>query len=109
MLNTTGTNISVAKVAKIRPPTTARPSGAFCSPPSPRPSAMGAMPMIMASAVIRTGRKRPTRGYNGIAQNLKPLAREADDQNAVRRGNAHAHDGAREGRHRQRGVRAEQH
>ena len=45
-------------VAKIRPPITARPSGAFCSPPSPRPSAIGVMPMIMASAVISTGRKR---------------------------------------------------
>ena len=58
MLNTTGTKISVATVAKIRPPITARPSGAFCSPPSPRPSAIGAMPMIIASAVISTGRKR---------------------------------------------------
>ena len=36
---------------------TARPSGAFCSPPSPSPSAIGTMPMIMASAVISTGRK----------------------------------------------------
>src|SRR5258707_1208091 len=58
MLNTTGTNISVATVAKMRPPMTARPSGAFCSPPSPRPSAIGAMPMIIANAVISTGRKR---------------------------------------------------
>jgi len=39
MLNTTGTKKSVETVAKIRPPITARPSGAFCSPPSPRPSA----------------------------------------------------------------------
>src|SRR5215475_7207944 len=37
---------------------TARPSGAFCSPPSPRPVAMGTMPIIMARAVIRTGRIR---------------------------------------------------
>ena len=37
---------------------TARPSGAFCSPPSPRPIAIGTMPMIMARAVINTGRKR---------------------------------------------------
>ena len=34
---------------------TARPSGAFCSPPSPSPSAIGTMPMIIASAVISTG------------------------------------------------------
>ena len=57
-LKTEGTKTSVATVANSRPPITARPSGAFCSPPSPRPSAMGIMPMIMARAVIRTGRKR---------------------------------------------------
>jgi hypothetical protein len=51
-----GTKKRVEVVAKIRPPMTARPSGAFCSPPSPRPSAMGTMPMIMAMAVINTGR-----------------------------------------------------
>src|SRR5206468_7382760 len=39
MENTVGTKNSVAKVAKIRPPITARPRGAFCSPPSPRPMA----------------------------------------------------------------------
>ena len=37
---------------------TARPSGAFCSPPSPRPRLIGIMPRIMASAVISTGRRR---------------------------------------------------
>src|ERR1700677_1265600 len=57
-LNTVGTKNNVAAVAKIRPPITARPSGAFCSPPSPRPSAIGIIPMIMAKAVIMTGRKR---------------------------------------------------
>ena len=49
---------NVAKVATNKPPMTARPSGAFCSPPSPSPSAMGNMPMIIASAVIMTGRRR---------------------------------------------------
>ena len=37
---------------------TARPSGAFCSPPSPSASAIGTMPRSMASAVMSTGRKR---------------------------------------------------
>ncbi len=37
---------------------TARPRGAFCSPPSPSPRAIGTIPMIMANAVISTGRKR---------------------------------------------------
>src|ERR1700722_14304872 len=57
-LKTAGTKISVAIVAKNNPPITARPSGAFCSPPSPAPNAMGIMPMIIASAVIMTGRNR---------------------------------------------------
>jgi len=55
---THGTKNKVAKVAKIKPPMTARPRGAFCSPPSPRPMAMGTMPMIMARAVMMTGRMR---------------------------------------------------
>src|SRR5229473_2283398 len=55
-LKTDGTKMSVAIVAQKRPPMTARPSGAFCSPPSPEPRAMGIIPMIIASAVISTGR-----------------------------------------------------
>ena len=39
-------------------PITARPRGAFCSPPSPSPSAIGAMPMIMASASSAPGGNR---------------------------------------------------
>src|SRR5258708_4300221 len=57
-LKTAGTKSRVETVASSNPPITARPRGAFCSPPSPSPSAMGAMPMIMANAVIKTGRKR---------------------------------------------------
>src|SRR5205814_774966 len=53
-----GTMNSVVTVAPNSPPITARPSGAFCSPPSPRLSAIGSMPSIMADAVIRTGRIR---------------------------------------------------
>src|SRR2546426_662769 len=58
MEKTHGTKNSVANVAKIKPPITARPRGAFCSPPSPRPTAIGTMPMIMARAVMSTGRMR---------------------------------------------------
>src|SRR5580692_13532 len=56
--NTAGTKTSVAIVAHNRPPMTARPRGAFCSPPSPRPRAIGSMPIIMASAVMMTGLNR---------------------------------------------------
>ena len=46
-----GTNTNVANVAKVRPPMTARPSGAFCSPPSPSANAIGNIPRIIAIAV----------------------------------------------------------
>src|SRR6266702_1437366 len=57
-VNIKGTKKSVAKVATLRPPITARASGAFCSPPSPIPNAIGIMPMIMAKAVMMMGRRR---------------------------------------------------
>ena len=53
-----GTKNRVATVEISRPPITARPSGAFCSPPSPRPRLMGTMPIIIAMAVMMTGRSR---------------------------------------------------
>ena len=37
---------------------TARPSGADCDPPSPNPIAIGAMPQIIAAAVIRIALNR---------------------------------------------------
>src|SRR5262249_34414815 len=46
----TGTKNSVVTVARPSPPITARPNGAFCSPPSPNPVAIGNMPKIIASA-----------------------------------------------------------
>src|SRR5258708_1914969 len=67
---------------------TARPSGAFCSPPSPNPRAMGTMPMIVANAVITTGRNRvasdsiaartesPRLGVN--ARSVAPRRREGE-------------------------------
>ena len=76
MPNKTGTKNNVAQVAVSKPPITARPRGAFCSPPSPKPKAMGAIPMIMASAVMMTGRKRvkpasrPARTGSPVCNNL---------------------------------------
>src|SRR6266849_911867 len=94
-LKNVGTKKSVETVAKSRPPITARPKGAFCSPPSPSPSAIGTIPMIMASAVIRTGRKRVKPACMAADRTL-PLIRlfpgKAHDQNAVRSGDPHAHD-----------------
>ncbi len=56
--NITGTKNKVDTVANSSPPITARPKGAFCSAPSPKPKAIGIIPMIIASAVINTGRMR---------------------------------------------------
>ena len=56
--NTEGSTNSVAAVAAASPPMTARPKGAFCWPDSPKASAMGSMPAIMAQVVMRMGRSR---------------------------------------------------
>src|SRR5438128_9605504 len=53
MANTDGNTSNVANVATASPPTTARPSGAVCCPPSPKPKAIGIMPAIMAKLAIR--------------------------------------------------------
>ena len=49
---------SVANVAAIKPPTTARPSGAFCCPDSPSANAIGIIPAIIAKLVIKIARNR---------------------------------------------------
>ena len=57
---------------KTSPPITARPNGAFCSPPSELPMAIGITPRIMARAVIRTGRSRVVADSMAAAAALKP-------------------------------------
>ena len=54
---------------------TARPSGAFCSPPSPRPSDIGSMPTTIARAVIKTGRSRVDPAENAAARASSPSRR----------------------------------
>ena len=82
---------------------TARPSGAFCSPPSPRPSDIGSMPMIMARAVISTGRSRVAPAARAALRASCPsralVVGEGDHQDAVGRGHADAHDRPHQGRH----------
>ena len=64
------------------------------------------MPMIMASAVISTGRNRvkpaSSAAVDRVVAERQALAREAHHQDAVRRRHAHAHDRAGQRRHRQR-------
>ncbi len=54
---------------------TARPSGAFCSPPSPRPSDIGNMPTIIARAVIKTGLSRVDPAARAAARASSPSRR----------------------------------
>src|ERR1700722_19024953 len=69
-----GTKNRVAKVAIERPPMTARASGAFCSPPSPMPSAIGSMPTIIAKAVMMIGRSRVDPAETAAAKADRPRA-----------------------------------
>ncbi len=77
MLKTVGTKNSVDTVAKSNPPITARPRGAFCSPPSPRPIAMGSIPMIIAKAVISTGRNRANPACTAASAAEHPAAKRS--------------------------------
>src|SRR5260370_5105226 len=58
MAKTDGNTSTVSTVAAANPPTTPRPSGAVCCPPSPRPRAIGVMPAIIPRLVIKMGRRR---------------------------------------------------
>ena len=82
---------------------TARPRGAFCSPPSPRPSDIGSMPTIIARAVISTGRSRVDPAARAAPRASEPLPAlfvgEGDHQDAVGRGHPDAHDRAHQGGH----------
>ena len=73
---------------------------------------MGTMPMIMASAVISTGRKRVTpasiAARTRIACGRQTLAREAHHQDRIGGGDPHAHQGAGQRGHRQRRAGGEQ-
>jgi hypothetical protein len=72
---------------KISPPITARPRGAFCSPPSPRPNAIGIIPIIIAIAVMST---RANSGITclercaiGVLVTLVQFEADHDDYNAI--------------------------
>jgi hypothetical protein len=67
--------MSVAQVAPMRPPITARPRGAVCSPPSLRPNAIGIIPAIIAKLVIRIGRRRLPAPSIAASHGSRPSAR----------------------------------
>src|SRR5581483_7981536 len=81
---TDGSTKSVATVAAARPPTTARPSGAVASAPSPMASAIGIIPAIIAALVISTGRIR-ARAAAMEAETASAPRRRAASANVTRR------------------------
>jgi hypothetical protein len=56
---------------------TARRKGAFCSSPSSNPIAMGTIPMIIARAVIRTGRNRVNPAASAASAGASPASRRS--------------------------------
>ena len=68
----TGTTTSVRSVEVMTPPMIARPMGACCSAPSPRPSASGSMPKIIAVVVMRIGRSRIWPAASSASSRLMP-------------------------------------
>src|SRR5258707_3452810 len=81
MLNMVGTRNRVAQVAKSRPPITARPRGAFWL----GSTAIGIMPMIIASAVMSTGRKRVLPASIAAVIGSAPSARRSPAKLITRR------------------------
>ena len=92
---------------------TARPSGADCAPPSPKPIAIGIMPKIIAAAVIRIARRRllaPSRAASNSGVSFAPrMLGEGDQQNRVGDRDADRHDRAHERLNVQRGAGEPQH
>jgi hypothetical protein len=60
----------------MTPPMIARPIGACSSPPSPRPSASGSMPPIIAAVVIRIGRSRTCPAASSASMSGAPARRD---------------------------------
>ncbi len=93
---------------------TARPSGADCDPPSPNPMAIGAMPQIIAAAVIRIALNRlaaPSRAAS-ITAMFSCRNRSANvisTVERVRHGNSDGHDRSHKGLNVEGRVGRQQH
>jgi hypothetical protein len=59
------------------PPNIARPSAAFCSPPSDKPKDIGSNPMAIANAVINTGRRRTRPASRAASTADEPATRRS--------------------------------
>src|SRR6266576_687223 len=70
----TGTTNSVSAVEKKTPPTIAYPSGFRAAEPAPTPQATGTAPMIVATDVMRIGRRRMRPASRTAATVSKPFS-----------------------------------
>ena len=99
---------TVSRTDDVRPPMMARAMGVYCSPPVPSFMAMGIIPMMVASDVIRIGRRRTRQAVMTASTTDSPcsseLVREIDDQDAVGVRDADQHQHAHQRHDVQRGV-----
>ena len=90
-----GTIKIVKSTDEVRPPIMARAMGVYCSAPVPNFIAMGVMPMIVASEVIRMGRSRTRHAVITASAGAEALRlqvmREIHNQDAVGIGDADEH------------------
>ncbi len=98
----------VSSTEEVRPPMMARAMGVYCSPPVPSFIAIGIIPMMVASEVIRMGRRRTRQAVITASPDRQPLlfqlVREIDDQNAVGIRDADQHQHSHQRHHVERGV-----
>ena len=62
----------VSSTEEVRPPMMARAIGVYCSPPVPSFMAIGVMPMMVASDVIRMGRRRTRQAVTTASVTARP-------------------------------------
>jgi len=78
IVNTVGTKNSVCDGGKNQTADDGASEGCVsCSPPSPSPKAMGIIPMIIAVASLRTGRKRVNPACRAASKALSPASKRS--------------------------------
>ena len=100
--------VSVAKVETIKPPMTARPSGADCAPPSPNADGHGHHAEDHGGGGHQNGAQAAAGAFaRGIEQRhafVAGVLGEGDQQDRIGDRDADGHDGAHERLHVQRGA-----
>ena len=99
---------TVRSTDEVSPPMMARAIGVYCSPPSPSFMAIGIMPMMVASEVIRIGRSRTRQAVITASATDRPCSSSLCAKSTIRMllevGDADQHQHAHQRHHVQRGV-----